>query len=296
MMIQMLAQKAADYSDAEGNILIFNDDTKEIMYMSAEHGATGALSTFKISSYPANFLNAGQCIFAIDSTAGATWMGTEAPLVDISPDQIVQFDTAVRMIPQFNPEQPKMISQGPSICVFNKNDPQEVLASWLFAQFMITNDVQLAYSGTEGYLPVTTKALDSDEFTEYMSQIGTDEDDHYEVKLAAKQLLIDNLDDTFVTPVFNGSASLRDAAGQLIENVTKSMRRKETVDEAYMEELFHDMNALYRLDQLGSSTVGQKAELGGMPTASVVLLSAIGGAWAIIVIYVSVNLLKKRKK
>jgi multiple sugar transport system substrate-binding protein len=129
-----------------------------------------------------------------------------------------------------------------------------------------------------------------------MSQIGTDEDDHYEVKLAAKQLLIDNLDDTFVTPVFNGSASLRDAAGQLIENVTKSMRRKETVDEAYMEELFHDINALYRLDQLGSSTVGQKAELGSMPTASVVLLSAIGGAWAIIVIYVSVNLLKKRKK
>ncbi len=30
-------------------------------------------------SYPGNFFNAGQCIFAIDSTAGATWIGTNAP-------------------------------------------------------------------------------------------------------------------------------------------------------------------------------------------------------------------------
>ena len=74
------------------------------------------------------------------------------------------------------------------------------------------------------------------------------------------------------------------------------MRRHETVDEAYMEELFHDTNALYRLDQLGSSTMGQKAELDEMPTASVVLLSAIGGVWVIIVIYVALNLLKRRKK
>ena len=39
---------------------------------------------------------------------------------------------------------------------------------------------------------------------------------------------MDNTDKTFTTPVFNGSTSLRDAAGQLIENVTKSVRRKET--------------------------------------------------------------------
>ncbi len=42
------------------------------------------------------------------------------------------------------------------------------------------------------------------------------------------KMLLANSDNTFVTPVYNGSASLRDAAGQLIENVTKSVRRKET--------------------------------------------------------------------
>ncbi len=296
MMISMLRQLGAGYSTDEGEILIFNDTTKDLLFEISTHAGTRAFSTFKISSYPGNFLNAGQCLFAIDSTAGATWMGSDAPNNDIHETSIVEFETEVMMIPQFDTANPKMISQGPSICVFNKDDPQEVLASWLFTQFMLTNDVQFGYSDTEGYLPVTTKSLESDEFVDYMARIGEDDDEHYFVKLAAKQILIDNLDNTFVTPVFNGSASLRDAAGQLIENVTKSMRRKETVDEGYMEELFHDMNALHRLDQLGASTVGQKAELGKMPTASVVLLSAIGGAWVIIVIYVAVNLLKKRKK
>ncbi len=296
MMISMLRQLDAGYSTDDGEILIFNDTTKELLFEISEHAGTRAFSTFKISSYPGNFLNAGQCIFAIDSTAGATWMGSDAPNNDIHETSIVEFETEVMMIPQFDTENPMMISQGPSICIFNKDDPQEVLASWLFAQFMLTNDVQFGYSGTEGYLPVTTKSLESDEFVDYMARIGEDDDDHYFVKLAAKQILIDNLDNTFVTPVFNGSASLRDAAGQLVENVTKSMRRKETVDEEYMENLFHDMNALHRLDQLGASTAGMKAELGEMPTASVVLLSAIGAAWVIIVIYVAVNLLKKRKK
>jgi multiple sugar transport system substrate-binding protein len=89
MMIQMLAQKNAGYSTDEGDILLFNDTTRELLGTIAEHGKSKAFSTFKISSYPANFLDAGQCIFAVDSTAGATWMGTDAPLSDISADKIV---------------------------------------------------------------------------------------------------------------------------------------------------------------------------------------------------------------
>ncbi|MCR5229850.1 MAG: extracellular solute-binding protein, partial [Solobacterium sp.] len=211
MMIQMLKQKGAGYSDSDGTIEIFNDTTKELLHTVAEHAATGAFSTFKISSYPANFLNAGQCLFAIDSTAGATWMGSHAPLSDISADKFVEFETAVRMVPQFDPSEPQMISQGPSLCIFNKNDPQEVLASWLFAQYLITNEVQIAYAQTEGYVPVTLKAQNSDVYRQYLADRGTDSSLHYDIKIEASQLLLDHAADTFTTPVFNGSASLRDA-------------------------------------------------------------------------------------
>ncbi len=293
MMIQMLQQLGAEYSTADGEILLFNDTTTNILYTIAEHASSRAFSTFKISSYPANFLNAGQCIFAIDSTAGATWMGTDAPNLDISEDKLVDFEIEVMTIPQYDTEQPQMISQGPSICIFNKDDPQEVLASWLFAQYLLTDEVQIAYSETEGYVPVTTKAQESEEYQDYLSRAGEDNDTYYEVKIKAAQLLLDNIDHTFVTPVFNGSASLRDAAGQLIETVTKSVRRGETVDADYIETLYSDMTSLYRLDQLGTDTTG--TDLGPLPATAKVLLGAIAAVWVLMGVYLLCGKLRRRR-
>ena len=295
MMIQMLRQKGADYSTPEGDVLIFNDETKALLYTVAEHTGKGAFSTFKISSYPGNFLNAGQCLFAVDSTAGATWMGKAAPHADIAEDQFVDYEIAVRPIPQFDPDHPQMISQGPSVCVFNKSDPQEVLAAWLFAQYLLTNDVQIAYAQTEGYIPVTRKAQESAEYRDYLSRAGEDEDLHYSVKIDAAKLLLDNIDNTFVTPVFNGSASLRDASGQMIENVAKSVRRKQTVDEDYMKKLFDDVKSLYRLDQLNTAAAPGGRDLGPLPGMSVALLSCIAGVWVILGVFTAVGYIKKKK-
>lgn len=298
MMIQQIRQKGTEYSTQEGEILLFSDATKQLLETVAEHAATGAFSTFKISGYPANFLNAGQCIFAVDSTAGATWMGCSAPLIDISADKLVEFETEVLPVPQFDPANPQMISQGPSVCIFNKDDPQEVLASWLFAQYLLTNEVQIAYSETEGYVPVTSKAQDSAEYQDYLARGGEDNELHYNVKIQAARLLLDNVEHTFVTPVFNGSASLRDAAGQLIENTVKSVRRKQTVDDAYMEKLYDDTISLYRLDQLsgqGTSATGGKADLGKLPQTAVILLSSLAGAWVLIILYVVMQKIKKSR-
>ena len=293
MMIQMLRQLDAGYSTSNGDIQLFNDTTKQLLATIAQHVETGAFSTFKISSYPANFLNAGQCIFAIDSTAGSTWMGADAPLSDISPDAFVDFETVVMPIPQFDPADPQMISQGPSICIFNKDDPQEVLASWLFTQFLLTNQVQIPYAQTEGYVPVTSKAQQSEEYQDYLSRSGEDDDTYYDVKIQATRLLLDHTGDTFVTPVFNGSASLRDAAGQLIENTAKSVRRGETVDDAYWDSLFDEVKALYHLDETSASASGP-ADLGPLPQTAVILLGSLAAAWVLILVWVVLRAGKKR--
>ena len=293
MMIQMLRQKGAGYSTETGDIQLFNDTTKELLLDIADHTAAGAFSTFKISGYPANFLNAGQCIFAIDSTAGATWMGSDAPLVDIAEEDVVDFETAVYPVPQFDPENPQMISQGPSVCIFNKDDPQEVLASWLFTQYLLTDEVQIAYSQTEGYVPVTTKAQSTPEYQDYLSREGEDNETYYSVKIQATKLLLDHLEDTFITPVFNGSASLRDAAGQLIESVVKSVRRNQTVDSASIDQLYTDTAALYHLDSVSST--GGKADLGPLPGTAVALLAGLGIAWAGILLYLASLWLRKRR-
>ena len=168
-------------------------------------------------------------------------MGSNAPLLDISQEKLVQFETAVRTVPQVDPEHPQMISQGPSVCIFNKEDPQEVLASWLFVQYLLTDGIQTGYAETEGYVPVTSRAQESAQYQDYLSRMGEDNQTYYDVKIKASKLLLENVDHTFVTPVFNGSASLRDAAGQLIENTAKSIRRSQQVDEAYYENLYQEV-------------------------------------------------------
>lgn len=298
MMIQMLRQKGAGYSTDAGEVRLFNDTTRALLSDIAGHAATGAFSTFKISGYPANFLNAGQCIFAVDSTAGATWMGTDAPLLDISEDKLVQFETAVMAVPQFDTEHPRMISQGPSVCVFNKRDPQEVMASWLFAQYLLTDEVQIAYAQTEGYVPVTYKALNSAAYQEYLAAGGQDDGLHYDVKIKASKLLLDHVDDTFVTPVFVGSASLRDAAGQLVENTVKAVRRGQPLEDPDIDAMYGEVSSLYRLDQIGAQRNRMSAgeeELGGLPGVSVIMLTALAAAWAIILAYAAVQFAKRKE-
>ena len=288
MMITMLRQRNAPYSTDRGDIELFNPVTREILLEISEHAATGAFSTFAISSYPANYLNRGQCIFCIDSTAGSTWVGDGSPNSDIHGEGI-PFTVAIRMIPQYDTEHPAMISQGPSLCLFNKADSGEVLASWLFMQFLLTNSVQIPYAQTEGYIPVTTKAQNDPSYQDYLSRSGEDEVTHYAVKIDTTRLFLEHVDDTFITPVFNGSAALRNVAGQLIENVTKSRRRKQTVDDEYLTQMFDDISQMYHLDQYG------KVDLGPLPGGTVALLVSLGAVWAGILAAVVYRKIRNRK-
>lgn len=287
MMIQMLKQQDAGYSTYAGEVQIFNDTTQSILETIAINAKSRAFSTFKIGGYPANYLNAGQCIFAVDSTAGATWMGCNAPLIDIAEEKLVKFETVVMPIPQYDTENPKMISQGPSMCLFNKEDPQEVLASWLFAQYMLTNAVQIAYAQTEGYAPVTSKAQESQEYIDYLSRRGENNELYYDVKIDATKLLMDNTENTFVTPVFNGSTSLRNAAGQLIENVTKTVRRGKDLD---YPALYDEVTSLYHLDEI----IADKEE--PLPSNAVILIAVLSACWIGIIISVIFDASKKRVK
>ena len=169
-----------------------------------------------------------------------------------------------------------------------------MLAAWLFTQYLLTNEVQIAYSGTEGYLPVTTKAHECAEYQDYLSRAGEDRQ-HYAVKIEASKLLLENTANTFTTPVFIGSTSLRNAAGQLIEETAKTVRRGDTADDAYFTGLFDSVNSLYRLDQR-SIVSTERGELGPLPTAAKALLVTLCAVWLGIAVYVGRDLLKEKRK
>ena len=304
MMIQMLRQKGAGFTTEAGEVLLFNPDTREILLEIAKHAGSRAFSTFSISSYPGNWLNAGQCIFAVDSTAGATWMGTDAPLLDIPEEQLVDFEMVVLPVPQFDPEHPQMISQGPSVCVFWKDDSQEVLASWLFAQFLLTNSVQIAYAETEGYVPVTLKAQQDPAYQDYLSRAGEDNDLYYSVKIQAAQLLMANTENTFTTPVFNGSTAVRNAAGVLIENVCKSERRRQPVDDAFLDQLRTEVCSRYELEPAAPGWTAGSGKTGGeagelqepLPGTARALLITLAVVWVLIGLAYGYSALKRKRE
>ena len=108
-----------------------------------------------------------------------------------------------------------------------------------------------------------------------------------------------NTENTFVTPVFNGSASLRDAAGALIEDVTKSVRRKKTVDDAYIENLYSEVTSLYHLDQIVKSDENGtpvRKPLGRLPKTAIMLLAILGAAWVLIGGYYLIQFLRGKYK
>jgi len=297
MMIQMLKQLGGEYSTNSGEVKLFNETTKSILEYIRPHAENGEFSSFTLVQYPGNKLNSGKAIFGIDSTAGATWMGTDGPNQSIDASEIVKFKTAVRCVPQFDPEHPQMISQGPSLCLFNKKDPQEVLASWLFLQFLITNETQINYSKTEGYVPVTYKAINSSVYRDYLAKEGEDNNEHYYVKIQASKLVINNFDNTFITPVFNGSASLRQAAGQLIVELLRSVSRKDTINDAYYTQLFDKMSKLFRITEIGNQTQKQKEDwsFASVPTGGKVLVFSILGIWVLIGVYYIYSQIRKKQ-
>ena len=152
----------------------------------------------------------------------------------------------------------------------------------------------MAYAKTEGYVPVTEKAQQNPDYLDYLSREGEDNNTYYATKIQATKLVLDNIDNTFVTPVFNGSASARQAAGQMIEEVAKAVRRNKKVDEEFIDNLFVEMTSLYRLDQI--ELTDAYVDLGKMPTGSVALLVSLGLIWCGIIAYCTIGYIKKKRK
>lgn len=247
--IQYMKQANMKYTTKDGDLLLFNDETIDFLLdLKDKCRNKKYYEVFQNSShYPGDVINVWDAIFGIDSTAGSSWIGFDSPQ-GTSSLGYEAFETELRVVPQLDVNKPQMISQGPSICLFNKEDSGVVMASWLFAQFLLSDNVQMEYQKTEGYLPVTKRVLNSDEFKNYLNG-----NEVYSGCKKAKELLLNNLDNTFITPVFNGSADVRAAAGYLINGVSTATSSFST-KEAIKDKLFANAIKNYDLTDLYSNT------------------------------------------
>ena len=235
--ITMCEQLGTPYTSATGEHFLFNTaENREFVKMFRGWFEKGYVTTQEIfGAYTSGLFVAteGQRSYmSIGSSAGATH---QRPTKDNSGNY--PFEVGITTIPQANPEKPKVISQGPSLCIFNKANKQEVYASWLFMKFLTTNvDFQAEFSMASGYVPVLKSVAQNEVYkTQFLDKADGGD---YISALSAK-VCLDQVDAYYTSPAFNGSSVARDEVGKLIQNCFAAEATEATVDEI-IKKLFEE--------------------------------------------------------
>ncbi len=215
--ITMTEQLGSDYTSATGEHFIFdNEENYEFVEMFRTWYEKGYVTTQELNGgkYTSELFTATtgtKSYMSIGSSAGANH---QRPAKDPSTNQY-PFEVGIATIPQVNPADPQVISQGPSLCIFNKSNPQEVVASWLFVKFLATNiKFQAKFSMVSGYVPVIKSVTEDPTYASFLASANGTE---YVTALSAK-ICLDQADAYYTSPAFNGSSTARDQVGMLIQS------------------------------------------------------------------------------
>lgn len=211
--ITMCEQYGSDYTSASGEHYLFDNETnREFVKKFRSWYEKGYLTTQTLyGAYTSGLFiseTGVRSYMSIGSSAGATHQRPN-PTADGS----YPFEVGIATIPQVNPSQPKVISQGPSICIFKKDNPQEVVASWLFVKFLTTTvEFQAEFSMASGYVPVLKSVAQNDI---YASFIANADGGNYISALSAK-ICLQQKEAYYTSPAFNGSSTARSQVGALL--------------------------------------------------------------------------------
>ena len=213
--ITMCEQLGTPYTSATGEHFLFdNEDNHAFVKEFREWYKAGYVTTQEISGgytsalFTKNPAEAGNCYMCIGSSAGANH---QIPKND---DGTYKFEVGIASIPQANKEAPKVISQGPSICIFKKADSQEVLASWLFVKYLTTTvEFQAEFGMTSGYVPVLENVTDNAVYAEELEHANGYEG----LPLLATKVCLEQANAYYTSPAFNGSSAARDEVGKLMQ-------------------------------------------------------------------------------
>jgi multiple sugar transport system substrate-binding protein len=127
------------------------------------------------------------------------------------------FEVGITTIPQDENSlsNPKVISQGPSLCIFDKANKQEVYASWLFMKFLTTNvDFQAEFSMASGYVPVLKSVANNEIYSGWLAEADGGDG----IAALSAKICLDQVDAYYTSPAFNGSSVARDQVGLLIRD------------------------------------------------------------------------------
>ena len=140
------------------------------------------------------------------------------------------FEVGIAPIPQYDLNNKKAISQGPSVCILKGKDTtdQQIMASWLFVKFMCTNVAfQAEFSMDSGYMPVLKSVTENEVYAKWLNEAnGFDKLNALAVKIG-----IQERDTYYVSDAFNGSSTARNEVGYLLIECISDKLNGRTLDQ-----------------------------------------------------------------
>ena len=236
--INMTEQYKSPYTSATGDHFIFdNEQNHAFVKKFNEWYQKGYLTTQTLyGAYTSGLFtstNEVKSYMSIGSSAGATY---QRPAKNA--DGTYPFEVGIASIPQVDADNAKVISQGPSVCIFQNDNPQEVIASWLFVKFLTTNvEFQAEFGMASGYVPVLKSVSENEVYADFIANA----DGGNNVAALSAKVCLEQAHAYYTSPAFNGSSEARDQVGALLtkclsltgDNIDDQIAKafKEAVDE-----------------------------------------------------------------
>lgn len=251
MFISFLEMAEIPYTDATGKsidkqVLFNNDDAKEMMINLKKWNNEGLIATQDqlpitdkakgYHAYSSDMVKEGKIFMSITSTAGARYFaldgGFKAKLVETPTFTKECYDNATGTATTDNH---KVISQGPSLTFFRKDDANQNYGSWLFYKFLTNTKNSATLAKMTSYFPLRESSYETKEVKDLVTAAETEAQagDTYSKKssiytgtsLKLNQTYTKN-NDYFVSDVFSLSSSTRTAVGDLVETVFNNKTAK----------------------------------------------------------------------
>ena len=245
--ITMCEQLKTPYTSATGDHFLFdNADNQAFVKRFAGWFAKDYVTTQDIyGAYTSGLFVAqsGQRSYmSIGSSAGATHQ-RPAKVEGAYP-----FEVGIAPIPQADADNKKVISQGPSLCIFENANQDEVMASWLFAKFLTTNVAfQAEFSMVSGYVPVIKSVAENPAYKQFLNSA----DGGANIAALSAKVCLEQESYYYTSPAFNGSSTARDQVGALLQKCLVDCAGKSDAEiDAIIDKAFED--AVYQCIYLTS--------------------------------------------
>jgi len=161
-------------------------------------------------NYTNTYFTLQNTLFSVGSTGGVSYQFAAANPMDVG----------VARIPHAAGKDPKVISQGPSLCVLSHGSDEAAKlreqGAYLLWKTMTTTKNSVNWALNSGYMPIRTSSYQD------ATYLASNDEDTYDTKTVDRLKARSNtytqqvLDEMYSSPVFLGSSSCRNAAAALM--------------------------------------------------------------------------------